>query len=440
LERQGEDLPLTLNVAADPEFASVVVTREGLLARAAHDGCVKVEVPGLAPGTHYWYRFTYQGSETSPVGRTKTAPAPDQPETVRFAFLNCQDYVGRYYNTLAHLVQREADSLDFIVHLGDYVYETTGDPGFQTPGEGRSLVFGDSEGALDLGGFQAARSLDNYRDLYRIYRSDPVLQRLHELFPVIAIWDDHEFSDDRHGGTATYLDGEKDELDIARLHNSEQAFFEYLPIGIGLDDVGVNVTPAELFPNTRIFRDFHFGAHLHLLLTDYRSFRPDHLIAEDAFPGTIVMEEPVLEDLLGPAWPSLRESLDPYLNIDDPQHAVRKATLLGIIGAAYRAAGLDAAEADQRAAVAVRANLSASYVDRALEAAGQGALALGPETQASLPRGLSYLFLGKQDLLSSFGSRYGVARDTYALYAARFPTPPWRTCKASINSWPTPIC
>ncbi|MCL4176915.1 MAG: alkaline phosphatase D family protein [Verrucomicrobia bacterium] len=206
-----------MELASDPDFSAVVLVREDLVARAAHDGCVKVAAAGLQPATHYWYRFVYQDTQFSPVGRTKTAPAPDQSVAVRFAFLNCQDYVGRYYNTLSHLVEHEADSLDFIVHLGDYIYETTGDPGFQTTSGDRSIAFQDDAGAIDLGGFQAAASLDNYRELYRIYRTDPILQRLHELFPMLVIWDDHEYSNDRHGAHGTYRDGRTNELDPERL-------------------------------------------------------------------------------------------------------------------------------------------------------------------------------------------------------------------------------
>jgi alkaline phosphatase D len=43
-----------------------------------------------------------------------------------------------------------------------------------------------------------------------------------------------------------------------------------------------------------LYREFQFGRNLHLLLTDYRSFRSDHLIPEDAFPGQIVLDKATL--------------------------------------------------------------------------------------------------------------------------------------------------
>ncbi|MCZ3114840.1 alkaline phosphatase D family protein, partial [Acinetobacter baumannii] len=45
-------------------------------------------------------------------------------------------------------------------------------------------------------GFRYATTLEDYRYLYKAYRSDARLQALHARFPMIAIWDDHEFSDD----------------------------------------------------------------------------------------------------------------------------------------------------------------------------------------------------------------------------------------------------
>jgi alkaline phosphatase D len=188
----SSDLTVQLDVATDPNFASIVQQRTNLLARDAFDHCVKTRLEGLSANTFYYYRFGFNGT-WSHVGRTKTAPAPEQAVPQRFAYLNCQDYIGRNYNTLAHLVQNESNRLDFVVHLGDYIYETTGDPSFQATGAVRSITFNDTNGAIRLGSaftpYYAASSLDNYRQLYRTYRSDASLQRVHELFPMVAIWD-----------------------------------------------------------------------------------------------------------------------------------------------------------------------------------------------------------------------------------------------------------
>jgi alkaline phosphatase D len=155
--------------------------------KAEHDHCVRVKVTGLKPGKHYWYRFFHsQGTRfaASPLGRTKTAPKENQGVPVKFAVVNCQDYVGRYYNPYWRLLVEDPD---FVVHLGDYIYETSGDPTFQTPVPGRTIQFDDLAGAIQLGDptnpFYAAASLDNYRQLYRTYKADPLLQGVHERFP-----------------------------------------------------------------------------------------------------------------------------------------------------------------------------------------------------------------------------------------------------------------
>ncbi|HET6584677.1 MAG TPA: alkaline phosphatase D family protein, partial [Nannocystaceae bacterium] len=205
---EDEDVELYLELFADEELTQAAMWEEGplqaLVATAKHDHCVKVRVVGLEPATVYYYRFVAQVGDdlfASRTGRTKTAPAKDADTPVKFAFVSCQDFGGRWFNGYAQLVTKDPD---FFVHLGDYIYETAGDSGFQGGTEGREVVFEDSGNVLVVdpngdGGYQAARSLANYRQLYRIHRSDPALQRVHERLPMIATWDDHEFADDCWG-------------------------------------------------------------------------------------------------------------------------------------------------------------------------------------------------------------------------------------------------
>jgi alkaline phosphatase D len=237
---------------------------------------VKVLATNLSPYTTYYYRFAGPGTNNySHVGRTKTAPLPSQAISARFAVLNCEDYIGRYYNTLAHLVLNESNQCDFVVDIGDYIYETTGDPSFQATNGPRSIVFNDLAGARQLGTpaapFYAAASLDNYRQLYRTYTSDPNLTRVRELFPLVAMWDDHEYANDAWGATSTDFNGKTNEYNLVRKHNAEQAFYEYLPISIGLDNQGVQVDASILYPNTKIYRNLQYGSLLDIYLTDYRT-------------------------------------------------------------------------------------------------------------------------------------------------------------------------
>ncbi len=231
------DIALEVEVSTDPNFKTLVKLNDearALKALAKYDRCAKAKLKGLTAATVYYYRFIYVKGEVnyvSPVGRTKTAPAVDADATVKFAFVSCQDFIGRYYNSYLALA---GEDIDFFVHLGDYIYETSGDPSFQMSMPERSVKFTDEAGALALSNgtasWYAAKSLDNYRQLYRTYRGDKALQKVHMLFPMIAIWDDHEYSNDCHGATSAYFDGTKDENDEARRKAANQAWFEYQPV------------------------------------------------------------------------------------------------------------------------------------------------------------------------------------------------------------------
>ncbi len=440
------DLTLRLQVATDAGFARLVIDQADFIASASHDHCIKIKVTDLDPDTVYFYRFLYARDNrwlASNTGRTRTAPTADSERSVRFASLNCQDYIGRYYNSLAHLLE-QADEPDFVVYLGDYIYETTGDPSFQLSDPDRAIQFSDPDSAIAVGSgdgaYRAANSVGNYRDLYKTYRLDPMLQQLHERFPMITIWDDHEYSDDCHGAVATYFNGRRDENDPERRRNAEQAFFEFIPV----DDEAMTLTGAfetardQLYPNMALYREFQFGRNLHLVLTDYRSFRPDHLIPEDAFPGKIVLDKTTLIALFETQAPgsgaalyeAQKAALGPYVDMSlSPWNAYQPA-LIGVLTQAYIAEGLEGAAASAKATDDLTSQVSAFVFNQlvtqynAAVAAGQipGASALpiiDDETyEKVLDRGIAYLHLGKQNFFTEFGSRYGVVKSSFELYNA----------------------
>ncbi|MFD9034186.1 alkaline phosphatase D family protein, partial [Streptomyces sp. NPDC059567] len=104
-------------VATDPRLRRVVA-RGTAPASATLGHSVHVPVSGLRPGTRYWYAFEALGKR-SRIGRTKTAPVGNV-SSVRFAAANCQAFHDGFY--AAHRgIARE--NVDFVVHLGDYIYE-----------------------------------------------------------------------------------------------------------------------------------------------------------------------------------------------------------------------------------------------------------------------------------------------------------------------------
>ncbi|WP_433927913.1 alkaline phosphatase [Sorangium cellulosum] len=421
------DLAVALVVALDEAFTQLVElkpgpsnvavagsgsTRAPVTARAEFDYCVKVKVSGLSPGTTYYYRFYYttgEGCFSSRIGRTRTAPAPDADVPVRFAFVSCQDYVGRYYNAHAALANQQ---IDFIVHLGDYVYETTGDPSFQTPSEQRKVALSDVNGAIALASaegveYHAARSLNNYRELYKTYRSDQALQRLHERFPMIAVWDDHEFSDDCHGATATYFNGREPETDEDRRKAANQAWFEYMPVDYPAGD-DFRYSKAAKYPDDiTIYRDFTFGKHVHLVMTDLRSYRADHLIPEDAFPGKVVVNQAWLVEQFGTPPPYA----SPYEDIDTLAEGRYRDLLVEIAPTFGFDPSLGYAQNERPRLI------SATFINAVVAKLNeQREEPLDPVDERLLPYmdlGISYADIGKTDYFSAFGSRHLVVKDAF---------------------------
>ena len=402
--RPDADAQVELTMALDAEMTrGVSLGAEALFmgTTADTDHCLAVRVGGLDPDTVYYYRFRYRtldGVAQSRVGRTRTAPATDAVRPVRFAVMCCQDYGAKYFHVARHISQQD---VDFVLHLGDYIYETTGNPSFQAASDERNVVFSAPEEALELGSgdstYLAAQSLSNYRDLYKLYRSDPDLQALHERHPMIAIWDDHEFSDDCHGDVATYRDGQVDETSPDRRAAADQAWFEYTPVDY-LTAPAAKLDNQGKFPdNFAIYRGFVFGQNLELLLTDLRRFRPDHLIPEDAPPGAVFLTAAEVAANFETA-PS---DLVPYVDIES------------FADGAYRAALEDGADALQITAESLSGDFSAVWINTALAALSDAGVKTLPEPidveDASLERGYAYHSLLKTQQFSRIGSRYVIA-------------------------------
>ncbi|MBK7044169.1 MAG: alkaline phosphatase D family protein [Rhodanobacteraceae bacterium] len=429
---QHADVTLRVQVSMADTFAQLLVNHD-FGARADADGCLKVRVTGLTAGTRYFYRFLLSRNGdflASATGRTRTARALTDATPVKFAAISCNDYIGRYFTTLMPLLNED---LDFVLHLGDSIYETTGDPSFQGGAAARAIVFDDRDGAITLGAagstFQAAKSLDNYRQLHRTYRNDALMKQLYQRFPVVAIWDDHEFSDDSWKAMGTYRDGLFEELDEERRRNAEQAYFEFMPVDtdLGGAQAALGVERANLYPRTVLYRKLRFGRDLELFLSDYRSYRPDHLIPEDAFPGAVVMDRSALTQFFAAQnvpYEAVRSQFSPYLDIDQPQFAVYKQVLQATLTQAYINEGIDLGQAALRAQNAARGNVATTILNSLLQ---QYNAAVPPAQRvpliadvliATLDTGMAWYTLGKTSLFGSVGSRYFVVEQTYLIYAA----------------------
>lgn len=187
---------------------------------------VKISATNLSQDKQYFYRFIY-GEDTSDVGRTKTTGT--NPDQLRFAVVNCSNYEWGYFNAYESLAN--IYDLDFVIHLGDYIYE-------YGPG-----VYGDQ--SLDRAHLPPKEllTIQDYRSRYAQYRLDNQLQYLHQKVPFISVWDDHEIANDAYAGGAQNHQDNEGEWEI-RKNAAQQAYFEWLPI---TDNTKYQINRAFIF-------------------------------------------------------------------------------------------------------------------------------------------------------------------------------------------------
>jgi len=211
----GQDSQLKWEVAEDAEFTRIAAQGE-CSASPANDCCAKAWARGLQPGQWYHYRFIAGSGETSVTGRTRTLPVGKVPR-FRIAVFSCSNYGFGWFNAYGHAC--EAGDFDLALHLGDYFYEYK-----------RGVYPSEKQGLAErLLPVNEAVTLAQYRERFATYRADPDLQRLHQLYPTVTVWDDHETAND------TWKDGaenhQPDEGDWAvRKAASEKAYREWLPV------------------------------------------------------------------------------------------------------------------------------------------------------------------------------------------------------------------
>ena len=278
-------------VATDDAFTAVL--RSGTVTTdPASDHTVKVDVDGLPSATDLWYRFAALGA-TSPVGRTRTMPASDADvESLRIGVVSCSNYEGGFFSAYRHVAAR--DDLDFVVHLGDYVYEYG--QGAYGPGPGIGRLHDPATEMV---------TLSDYRRRHALYKTDPDLGALHRRYALITTIDDHEVTDNSWAaGANNHGAGEGDYL--ARRAAAMQAYFEWMPI---------RATGGAAEP-TRIYRESSYGSLVDLFVLDQRTYRSEQVAGAQG-------------DML----------------VTDPAVAAPERTLLGAEQRAWFEAGLDASVA-----------------------------------------------------------------------------------------------
>ncbi|MEH8017724.1 alkaline phosphatase D family protein [Rheinheimera muenzenbergensis] len=254
-------VPLQWQLAEDRQFNRIIRSGDTSTS-ASSDYTVKIDVRDLNAGTEYFYRFK-AGTVTSAVGRAKTLPAAGV-DAVKLAVFSCSNYPTGYFHVYAKAA--EISDLDAVIHLGDYIYEY-GESGYA------------SENAAALGRVVLPAteilSLSDYRSRYAQYRTDAALQQLHATAPFIAVWDDHEITND------TWRDGaenhQPDEGDFnARRQAALKAYFEWMPI-----------RPVATNDELTIYRQFEFGDLLNLLMLDTRVIGRDEQLSYASYTDPV---------------------------------------------------------------------------------------------------------------------------------------------------------
>jgi alkaline phosphatase D len=237
-------------LASDARMQTVVqrgtVTAHPELGHAVH-----VEVDGLEPDRHYYYRFTV-GAERSGIGRTRTLPdAGARVAQVRFGVVGCQRYEDGYFTAFRHLADEQ---FDFVFHYGDYIYEYR----HATPAERATLVREMPEP------FDEMYTLVDYRNRYAVYKADPDLQAAHASAPFLVSYDDHEVDNNWAGDTSE--ENTPPELFRLRRAAAFQAWYENMPVRRAQMPRG---------PDILAYRRFGYGDLLGVNVLDTRQHRSD---------------------------------------------------------------------------------------------------------------------------------------------------------------------
>ena len=431
---------LTVEIALDRDFARVVATvRAPVLAEA--DWTCRVLAAGLKPATVYWYRFTDETGAGSRIGRTITAPRPDDDRTIRFAFASCNSVNEGFQHAYRRMLWEDARAaedarLGFVLHLGDFIYEVVEYPQEVPTRYARTINdIGKVPDARKVRNFHVPTNLDGYRMVYRAHIADPDIQDARAHWPFVCIGDNHEFSWQGWQSFIKY-DGKVEPAQALRVA-ANQAWWEYIPSrvakasGPGLEAFAgpaVHNTPIDRFdadglgdePNNlaalgsmTAYRAMRYGRHVDLIITDHHSYTMDDpsgdpgadALGSKDFPNFFPQEAMEILDAGRTANGGRPPATIPFGNAQVPNFRADQPpiTLLGAKQKAW-----------------FKTKLAASKATWKIWAASNGTLDWRADPQ-NLPRGLTkawpgagYACFGGGDLGSIYGERaelYDFIRD-----------------------------
>lgn len=236
----GDSVMVQWRIATDTSMSNVINSGFGY-AGDNSDFTFKVDASGLSPDQCYFYDFFALG-KYSVRGRTFTAPQGDV-DSLRFAVVSCSSYEHGYFNVYRRLLQR--NDFSAVLHLGDYIYE------YETGGYTNNIAGRTYEPTNEI------ISLTDYRVRYSHYKLDDDLRLLHQQYPFITIWDDHESANDSYkDGAENHTQGAEGNW-VDRKAYSMQAYHEWMPI---------RTAPAS----GSIYRKIEYGDLINFYMLDTR--------------------------------------------------------------------------------------------------------------------------------------------------------------------------
>jgi alkaline phosphatase D len=253
-------------LAHDDKFSRIVQKgQHQAVIELAHS--VHVEVPNLEPDRWYFYRFM-TGDFVSVAGRTRTLPLPDaQVNRLRIAYASCQRYDHGYFSAYKHMIK---ENLDFVLFLGDYIYEYPGDlNAVRIPSGGWVL------------------NLDDYRKRYALHKSEPELQAMHAYCPWIVSWDDHEVQND-YAGLVLGTGGPAVNDFAARRASAYQAFYEHMPLRSSV--LTKSLDGMKTGAQMRIYSALQYGQLASIALLDTRQYRNQQACTRGGLAGSSTLD------------------------------------------------------------------------------------------------------------------------------------------------------
>lgn len=274
--QQAAAAPITVRweVAHDAQFQRIV-QRGQAQALAELGYSVHVEVPALAPDRWYYYRF-FSGEAISPVGRTRTLPAPGAAvAALTLAYASCQRWEDGYFAAWRHM---QAENVDLVLFLGDYIYEYPGTRSrVRQPGGGWVIT------------------LDDYRRRYAVYKSDPDLQAMHAHAPWLMTWDDHELQNDYAGLQAGDSGSAAPPVAdfAARRAAAYQAYYENMPLRAAV--LSQSLQGLAQGAALRLHSQVAYGRLAHLCLLDARQYKDPQACNKEGRLGSSVVSAPMCQ-------------------------------------------------------------------------------------------------------------------------------------------------